>query len=41
MHPHFSDPDQVEEFRVDGDGSLTEVGSVTGLGSGVEGIAAN
>jgi hypothetical protein len=41
VHLHFSDPDQAEEFWVDRDDSLTEVGSVTGLGSGIEGIAAN
>jgi 6-phosphogluconolactonase (cycloisomerase 2 family) len=30
----------VEEFRVEGDGSLTRLGSVTGLPVGMEGIAA-
>ena len=29
----------VDEFHVNGDGSLTPIGSVTGLGAGIEGIA--
>jgi 6-phosphogluconolactonase (cycloisomerase 2 family) len=31
----------VDEFRVNGDGSLTRIGSVTGLPAGIEGITAN
>ena len=30
----------VDEFRVNGDGSLTSIGSITGLPPGIEGIAA-
>jgi hypothetical protein len=30
----------VDEFRVEGDGTLTSLGSVTGLPPGIEGIAA-
>jgi 6-phosphogluconolactonase (cycloisomerase 2 family) len=31
----------VDEFRINGDGSLTSIGSVTGLPVGQEGIASN
>jgi len=31
----------VDEFHVNADGSLTSIGSVTGLGAGIEGIAAS
>jgi hypothetical protein len=31
----------VDEFRVSGDGTLTRIGTVTGLPSGLEGIAAS
>jgi hypothetical protein len=31
----------IDEFQVNWNGSLTEIGSVTGLGAGIEGIAAN
>jgi 6-phosphogluconolactonase (cycloisomerase 2 family) len=31
----------VDEFRVNGDGSLTSIGSVTGLPAGLEGLASN
>ncbi|MGB9111522.1 MAG: hypothetical protein WCF24_02215, partial [Acidimicrobiales bacterium] len=29
----------VDEFHVNGDGTLTPIASVTGLGAGIEGIA--